>query len=567
MMAKFNFSTKWRAWIKECLSSATVSVLVNGSPTEEFPISKGLRQGDPLAPFLFLMVAEALNGLIQNAVELDLYKGAIVGERNFAISHLQFADDSIFFCEASTQNVWAIKCILRSFELVSGLKVNFYKSALYGINMDETELETFARKLNCVVGSIPFKYLGVLVGADQKKVSTWTPTVDYLRKKLSSWRCNNLSFGGRIVLLNSILSSIPVYYFSCYKAPKKVTNLITSIQRNFLWGGGGEDKRKIAWVSWEKICREREEGGLGVRKVELFNRVLLGKWRWRLLKEEDSLWRKVLAEKYNINRKNEWEGGPWRGSSSRWWSDLWKLDKDYNSEGWFRMNVFKVVGEGSETLFWHNIWVGNGPLKEKYDRLYRLSKDKDALISDIGDWSEREWQWRWRWRRPLFAWEHNLLQELQLELQGVQIKQGQQDNWIWKNGQKEGYSVRSAYKMLSSKPREAEAAVYTTIWNKHVPFKVTAFVWRALQHRIPTKENLFKRGVKIQNSDFSCAQCGQVTETTDHLLFECEKSWLIWTSCYNWWGIQVWSGFALYGPYGYGEMAKSFKRRQLQWKR
>ncbi|GLU09187.1 hypothetical protein SLE2022_260600 [Rubroshorea leprosula] len=186
MMNKLGFSTKWRAWIKECLSSATVFAMINGSPTKEFTVSKGLRQGDPLAPFLFLMVAEALNGLISKATEEGLFKGVSVGESELNITHLQFADDSILFYEASAKNVWMIKCILRSFELLSGLKVNFHKSALYGFNVDIGELLAFADSLNCLAGMAPFKYLGVLVGANPRKLSTWKPVIDCLRKKLSS---------------------------------------------------------------------------------------------------------------------------------------------------------------------------------------------------------------------------------------------------------------------------------------------------------------------------------------------------------------------------------------------
>ncbi|GKV05101.1 hypothetical protein SLEP1_g17145 [Rubroshorea leprosula] len=221
MMEKFGFCLKWRKWIKECLSTSSVSVLVNGSPTAEFSMEKGLRQGDPLAPFLFLLVAEALNELIYKAKELNLYKGVEMGEERLEVTHLQFADDSIFFCDASDLNIKAIKGILRTFELVSGLKVNFFKSALYGINVKAEDISKWAESLNCMVGDIPFKYLGVPVGANPRKFSTWAPIIDCLRLKLSGWKCESLSFGGRIVLLNVVLSSIPVYFFAIMRAPIK----------------------------------------------------------------------------------------------------------------------------------------------------------------------------------------------------------------------------------------------------------------------------------------------------------------------------------------------------------
>lgn len=110
MMEKMGFNDKWRSWIRECLSSAAVSVLINGCPTEEFSISRGLRQGDPLSPFLFLIAAEGLNMIFKEACELGLYEGYKVGGLN--LSHLQFVDDTLIFGEKCAKNIWAIKAIL-----------------------------------------------------------------------------------------------------------------------------------------------------------------------------------------------------------------------------------------------------------------------------------------------------------------------------------------------------------------------------------------------------------------------------------------------------------------------
>ncbi|GKV36382.1 hypothetical protein SLEP1_g44522 [Rubroshorea leprosula] len=123
MMEKMGFDKVWREWIAECLRSNTVSVLVNGSATKEFSMSRGLRQGDPLSPFLFLMVAEALNGLTSAAVAKGYLYGVKIGDGELEISHLQFADDTIFMGEVTEDNIWMIKCIMRAFELVSSLKV------------------------------------------------------------------------------------------------------------------------------------------------------------------------------------------------------------------------------------------------------------------------------------------------------------------------------------------------------------------------------------------------------------------------------------------------------------
>jgi len=147
-------------WIKGCLESATISVLVNGSPTSEFKPSRGLRQGDPLAPFLFLIIAEGLAGLVRQAIKVNLLKGVKVGRKAVETRVLQFVDDTLFLCEGSLHNVHTIKAILRCYEIASGLKINFHKSKLAGLNVDRTNLERYAKSLHCSLMRVPFKYLG-----------------------------------------------------------------------------------------------------------------------------------------------------------------------------------------------------------------------------------------------------------------------------------------------------------------------------------------------------------------------------------------------------------------------
>jgi len=118
MLGRLGFNCKW---IKACLESATVSVLVNGSPTDKFKPKMGLRQGDQLAPFLFLIVVEGLTRLVRKAKRVGLFKGVEVGTQRVQVDLLQFVDDTLFFCEPSYHNVLVVKSILRSFEMAQGL--------------------------------------------------------------------------------------------------------------------------------------------------------------------------------------------------------------------------------------------------------------------------------------------------------------------------------------------------------------------------------------------------------------------------------------------------------------
>jgi hypothetical protein len=134
---------------------------------------------------------------MRKAVELGLSKGFSVGRLLVVISHLQYADDTLCIEEASLENLWTLKAILRGFETASGLKVNFWKSGLIGVNVALSFLEIATTFLNCRLGSIPFIYLGLPIGANPRSDSTWDPLLDHLRKRLFSWRNKHISLVSR----------------------------------------------------------------------------------------------------------------------------------------------------------------------------------------------------------------------------------------------------------------------------------------------------------------------------------------------------------------------------------
>jgi hypothetical protein len=247
MLGRFGFNTKWRNWMKACICRGNLSVLVNGSPTQEISIKRGLKQGDPLAPLLFLLVAEGLGGLMRTAVEKDKFRPFLVGGGRAPVSLLQYADDTLCIGEATIDNLWALKSILRGFEMASCLKVNFWKSCVVGVNVSEEFLGMASNFLNCRIGRTPFKYLGLPVGASPRKMSTWEPMLKVIRGRLGSWRNKYVSLGGRIVLINSVLNAIPIFYLSYMKMPVLVWRELVKIQRKFLWGGR-EDRVKTCWV-------------------------------------------------------------------------------------------------------------------------------------------------------------------------------------------------------------------------------------------------------------------------------------------------------------------------------
>ena len=186
-MVSMSFPTLWRKWIKECVCTATASVLVNDSPTDEFPFERGLRQGDPLSPFLFLLAAEDLNVLMKALVEANVFTGYSVGGANsVVVSRLQFADDTLLLGNRSWTNVHALRAGLVLFEAMSGLKVNFHKSSLVGVNINVSWLSEAASVLGCKVGKVSFLYLDHLIGGDLRQLLFWEPVVNRIKSRLSS---------------------------------------------------------------------------------------------------------------------------------------------------------------------------------------------------------------------------------------------------------------------------------------------------------------------------------------------------------------------------------------------
>ncbi|GAU32684.1 hypothetical protein TSUD_145580 [Trifolium subterraneum] len=487
MLRRFGFGIKWREWMKACVCSGKMSVLVNGCPTEEISIKRGLKQGDPLAPLLFLIVAEGLGALMRSAVDQGRIKPFVVGRGGMPVSILQYADDTLCIGKASVENLWAIKAVLRGFEMASGLKVNFWKSSIMGVNVSHDFLVMASGFLNCRIGNLPFKYLGLPVGANPRLSTTWAPMLDLLKRRLGKWGNKYISLGGRIVLINSVLSSIPIFFLSYMKMPLKVWREVVRLQRNFLWGGISKTRR-ISWVRWEDICKPKVEGGLGIRDLRLVHLSLLAKWRRRLLLEEEDVWQNVIKAKYGDRALGNvrLDEGLFGNLCSAWWKDLCRLDKD---SGWFSQVAVKRVGMDNTIVFWKDIWVGDQTLEQRFPRLFGISIQQDEL-------------------------EEALEQELKLVIGNIIITE-EIDGWVWRPNVAEGFSVKSLYQSLDH-----------MLLTRNLLFL----------DRIPTKENLCHRAI-LHNDESLCVACGGAVETSCHLFLHCDFAAAVWYAICRWLGV------------------------------
>ncbi|XP_071740186.1 uncharacterized protein [Rutidosis leptorrhynchoides] len=228
MMALMGFGNKWPNWISSCLKSASISVLVNGSPTKEFKLERGVRQGDPFFPFLFINAAKGLNWLAKNAVSNNLFSGVEIGRDKINISHLQYTDDTIFSGSWSMENIGNLMKLLKCFVLSSGLKVNYNKSNLFGVGIDKVEVEEMANLFGCNVvlkklKSVRRKFFWGGAG-DESKIS-WVKRDDVIRP---------LADGGLNVgsLFVKILALIGKWWWRFYTEPASLwvkTSIISGL--------------------------------------------------------------------------------------------------------------------------------------------------------------------------------------------------------------------------------------------------------------------------------------------------------------------------------------------------
>ena len=266
MLERCGFSIKWRRWISFCLSTVRFSILINGTPHGFFGSSRGLRQGDPLSPLLFVLVMEAISKMLDKAVHegrLSSFNVGVFAGRSLMVSHLLFADDTLIFCDANIDQMLILHMVLIWFEAVSGLKVNLGKFELVVVGAVHN-MDLLVAVLGCKQGSLPMKYLGLPLGAKFKDKSTWNPILEKMKRKLAGWKKLYLSKGGKVTLIKSTLSNLPTYFLSLFPIPASVANQIARLQRDFLWGGLGDGLNFIWLIGLRCALRLLQVGwGLG----------------------------------------------------------------------------------------------------------------------------------------------------------------------------------------------------------------------------------------------------------------------------------------------------------------
>ena len=200
-----------------------------------FSVGKGLRQGDPLSLLLFNLVVDVFTKILTKAANQGIISGLLTDLFEGGIVSLQYADDTILFLQNDLLQAAHFKWILACFEKLSGMKINYNKSDLLTLGISEEDKLALARCFCCNIGSFPIKYLGVPLHFNKLKREDIQPIVNKLMNRVAGWKGKLLSSAGKLTLLGSCLSSIPIYLLYVIKFPKWAIENINSHMANFLW--------------------------------------------------------------------------------------------------------------------------------------------------------------------------------------------------------------------------------------------------------------------------------------------------------------------------------------------
>ena len=281
--------------------------------------------------------------------------------------------------------------------------------------------------------------------------------------------------GGRITLIKSTLASIPIYQMSIFRMLKSVAKRLEKLQRDFLWGGGNTG-RKIHLINWKVACTQKEKGGLGIRRMGLLNKALLGKWIWRFAVEKDVLWKKVIGVKHGL------EGCGWKSKDARgpFGVGVWK--EVFKEISWCWNNMKFKVGRGTKIRFWTDHWCGNVALSQAFPQIFALAVCSNDLVNDVWDSTLGQGGWNLRLVRDSNDWELALIEDLLFLLRDVRVTP-EEDSVLWKGGNSACFRIRVAYNLLAA----PNPLVFPgkNIWVDKVPTKVAFFAWEATWEKNP----------------------------------------------------------------------------------
>jgi hypothetical protein len=347
---------------------------------DPFTPSRGIHQGDPLSPYLFLFVADGLSCLIRKEIECNALREFHICRRAPGISHLLFADDSLLFFEGTVDQGLVIKSILDKYERGTGQLVSLGKcSILYGDKCSpEVQLE-LKGILKYDTVCFEEKYLGLPVPEGRLKKGKFKSSKEKFSKHATDWCEKYMSSGAKEILIKSVLQSISTYAMGVFKFPYGLIEDLSQIIRNFWWGDE-EDRRRMHWMSWDKITRPKSCGGMGFRDLRIFNQALLARQAWRLIQYPDSLCARLLKARY-YPTGDLLDTAFIQNQSQTWQGVLHGLEL-------LKKGVIWRIGSGSKVKIFRDNWL---PRQDAMKVDGRRSNSRKKWVSELIDPVSRTW--------------------------------------------------------------------------------------------------------------------------------------------------------------------------------
>ncbi|CAO2197346.1 unnamed protein product [Urochloa humidicola] len=247
IMETRGFNATWRQWIQQLLETSLTAVLVNGTPGPWFKCKRGLRQGDPLSPYLFLLVADVLQSMIKQ----DSSIRHPVCE-NAPCPTLQYADDTLIVVRGAASDISNLKMILDQFSAATGLHINYNKSTAVPMHMDEQVIAECLNILGCRREGFPQTYLGLPLSCSKLKLAAFDPYICKTDRYLAGWQAALLNPMGRTVLINSVLDGQLAHLMSAIPLPPGAVTKFDRRRRSFLWTGESTAHGASCLIAWDK---------------------------------------------------------------------------------------------------------------------------------------------------------------------------------------------------------------------------------------------------------------------------------------------------------------------------
>ncbi|KAG7543595.1 Reverse transcriptase zinc-binding domain [Arabidopsis thaliana x Arabidopsis arenosa] len=504
------FPDKYIHWIKVCITTPSFSVQVNGELAGYFGSKRGLRQGCPLSPYLFVICMNVLSHMIDKAAQNKSFEYH-PNCKHMNLTHLCFADDLMIFVKGNKKSVESVLKVFDEFATHSGLKISLEKSTLYMAGVSTTQKDEILQQFPFEYGSLPVRYLGLPLLTKKMTTADYLPLIERIRSQIQSWTARALSFAGRLQLIGSVIFSLTNFWIAAFRLPKDCIREIDKLCSAFLWSGPSLNPRKTK-VAWSDVCSPKSEGGLGLRSIEEANKICVLKLIWRILTRKNSLW--VNWVKRYLVRKDSFWAVKEKTTSGSW---IWRKLLKYRE---LAQRFYKVeVKNGKSTSFWYDDWSPLGCLHGKLGErgCIDLGIPRTSTVGEV--MSMR----RGKKHRAAYL---NLV-EAEIRKHKHVWKEGEQDVALWL-GTNDNYRKTFSTKETWSNIRRTKPVMeeYKGIWFSYHTPKYSFLTWLVAKNRLSTGDRMIKWNIQANTK---CMLCQEPMETRDHLFFKCPYALKVWT--------------------------------------